>query len=138
MSGRHLEPDHSRGDANSIGGYALVHGRPAAFEGADGYSYSVSVEADETNDVEQPFGAFFLFVRWKRMGDQGVEGHLESEFLAFGDTRRAAVAQLNMWQLNDVKRALDACIHRDTNPIAERRWWDVMAADSGDESSDAR
>ena len=32
MSGRFLPPDHSRGDANTIGGYTAVHARPAAFD----------------------------------------------------------------------------------------------------------
>ena len=37
---QHRQPDHSRGDANTLGGYAAVHDRPAAFEGADGFSYT--------------------------------------------------------------------------------------------------
>ena len=34
--GQFLPADHSRGDANTIGGYIAVHSRPAAFEGSDG------------------------------------------------------------------------------------------------------
>ena len=34
------QPDHSKGDANTLGGYIAVHDRPAAFEGADGFSYT--------------------------------------------------------------------------------------------------
>jgi hypothetical protein len=34
---RFRQPDHSKGDASTIGGYAAVHDRPAAFEGSDGF-----------------------------------------------------------------------------------------------------
>ena len=61
MSGRFLPPDHERGDANTIGGYAAVHARPAAFEGADGMSYSVEIVVDETDIVGRPFGGYFFF-----------------------------------------------------------------------------
>ena len=36
-------PDHSKGDESTIGGYMAVHDRPAAFEGSDGFSYSVEI-----------------------------------------------------------------------------------------------
>ena len=38
-----ISPPITRGDANTIGGYMAVHGRPAAFEGTDGLSYSVEI-----------------------------------------------------------------------------------------------
>ena len=72
MSGRFLPPDHSRGDANTIGGYAAVHARPAAFEGSDGMSYSVEIAVDDTGTADQPFGAYLLFLRWRRIGAQGI------------------------------------------------------------------
>ena len=50
MSGLHLPPDHSRGDESTIGGYAAVHARPAAFEGVDGLSYSVELCTDRVGD----------------------------------------------------------------------------------------
>ena len=40
------QPDFSKGDPNTLGGYTAVHDRPAAFEGSDGFSYSVEVLAD--------------------------------------------------------------------------------------------
>ena len=88
---RFLPPDHTQGDERTIGGYARVHARPAAFEGSDGFSYSVELLADRTGDAARPWGAFLLFVQWKRFGDHGVSGHLESEFLAWGDERAAAL-----------------------------------------------
>ena len=43
---RFLPADHSKGDERTIGGYAAVHARPAAFEGRDGLSYSVEIMSD--------------------------------------------------------------------------------------------
>src|SRR3954466_11647359 len=68
MPGQHLPADHSRGDANTIGGYAAVHGRPAAFEGSDGLSYSVEIATAPTGDADRPWGAYLLFVQWSRIG----------------------------------------------------------------------
>src|SRR6478736_3794372 len=64
---RHQPPDHSKGDESTIGGYMAVHDRPAAFEGSDGFSYSVEIMADESGMGSQRWGAFFLFVKWARL-----------------------------------------------------------------------
>jgi hypothetical protein len=126
--GRFIPPDPSKGDENTIGGYMAVHARPAAFQGSDGLSYSVAIEADRTGEPERPFGAFFLFVRWRRLGTQGVEGHLESPFLAFGDSAASAREALGAMSLDAVKAVLDDLI-RGTTPAPPRRWWDVMRDD---------
>jgi hypothetical protein len=129
MSGRWLQPDHTQGDANTIGGYMRVHGRPAAFEGPDGLSYSVALEADATGDAARPFGAYFLFLRWRRVGAQGVDGHLETGYLAHGGSAEEALAALGAWPLGDVRAALDACVAEltgGTEGTGGRRWWDVM------------
>lgn len=102
-----------------------VHARPAAFQGSDGMSYSVAIEADRTGDAERPFGAYFLFVRWRRLGAQGVEGHLESAFLAHGDSAAAARNALGTMALEQVKTILEDLI-RANAPAPPRRWWDVM------------
>jgi hypothetical protein len=78
MPGQHLPADHGRGDANTIGGYAAVHGRPAAFVGTDGLSYSVEIVTSPTGDPERPWGAYLLFVRWSRIGASSPSGHLET------------------------------------------------------------
>jgi hypothetical protein len=126
MPGRHLPADHSKGDANTIGGYMAVHARPAAFEGSDGYSYSVELATDTTGDAERPVGAFLLFLRWRRIGEQGVEGHLESDFLAFGLTPAAAREALGAMPLSEVKSHLDALIAARHGAPPARKWWDVM------------
>ena len=126
MSGRFLPPDHSRGDANTIGGYAAVHARPAAFEGSDGMSYSVEIVVDETDVEGRSFGAYFLFLRWRRIGSQGIEGHLETDYLAYGATEDAARAAIGELTLGAEKRLLDDLIREQTASRPSRRWWDAM------------
>lgn len=124
MPGRFIPPDPSKGDENTIGGYMAVHARPAAFEGRDGMSYSVAIEADRTDDVERPWGAYFLFIRWRRIGSQGVEGHLETPFLAHGENAATAREALGTMPLAEVKAVLDGLIRQQSE--SGRRWWDVM------------
>lgn len=107
---RFLPADHSKGDERTIGGYAAVHARPAAFEGRDGWSYSVEILSDRVDDARGAYGAFFLFVQWKRFGEQGVGGHLESDFLAYGADAAAAKAALGMMPVELVQYALDVLI----------------------------
>ena len=119
--------DHSKGDANTIGGYIAVHDRPAAFEGADGFSYSVELLTDATGEAERPFGAYLLFVRWSRIGAQTPEGHLESEYLAFAGSEEEALRMLGTTRLDAVRTVLDALIARSRPEIgSQRRWWDAM------------
>ena len=129
--GAHLPPDHSLGDESTVGGYAAVHGRPAAFEGPDGMSYSVELCADETDDETQPWGAYLLFLRWRRVGDQGVEAHVETDFIVRGDDEETVLRELGRMPLRTAKATLDALV-RKSRPggATTRRWWDVMKADS--------
>ena len=126
MGGRFLPPDPSKGDERTIGGYMAVHARPAAFEGNDGLSYSVAIEVDRSGDPARPFGAYFLFVRWRRMGSQGVEGHLETPFLAWGRTADEARSALGAMLLGEVKAILDDLIRERQPAQGTRKWWDVM------------
>lgn len=130
MPGRFLPPDPSKGDVDTIGGYMAVHARPAAFEGADGFSYSVELCAESTGEAARPFGAYLLFLRWRRIGAQGVEGHLETDFLAWGETEAAAREAIGRMSLSDVKAALDRLVRDRSAPT--RRWWDVMRDEGGD------
>jgi hypothetical protein len=127
----HFHPaDHSKGDANTVGGYAAVHARPAAFEGSDGYSYSVEVCADATGDPARPWGGYLLFLRWRRLGAQGVEGHLESDFLAYGATEAEALAAAGRLPLQEARTRLEALVaERRSTSAPARRWWDVMRDD---------
>lgn len=134
MPGRHLPPDHSRGDANTLGGYAAVHARPAAFEGPDGLSYSVEILAEPTGEPARPWGAYLFFVRWARMGEQRTEGHLETTFLAYGDSEPEARDRVGALRLSEVRELLDALVRarqaEENRP--QRKWWDVMR-EEGDE-----
>jgi hypothetical protein len=126
VSGRFVPPDHSRGDANTIGGYAAVHARPAAFDGSDGMSYSVEIVVDETEILGRPYGAYFLFLRWRRIGTQGIEGHLETDYIAYGATEDAARAAIGAMSLNAVKQLLDQLIREHSANQPTRKWWDAM------------
>ena len=128
--GQFLPPDHSKGDESTVGGYAAVHARPAALEGPDGLSYSLEILADATGEAARPFGAYLLFVQWKRVGAPGVGGHLESEFLAWGATAARARRALGALPLADAQRVLDALIRAKDGGRPGRRWWDVMRSES--------
>ncbi|MGH7646707.1 MAG: hypothetical protein ACREND_01205 [Gemmatimonadaceae bacterium] len=127
--GRFLPPDHSKGDERTLGGYMAVHARPAAFEGRDGQSYSVSIESDETGDAAAPIGAYLLFVRWTP-GEPRVSGHLETEFLERAGTAEEASARVGAMPLARAREILDGLIAARA-PNADRPWWDAMHDEGG-------
>jgi len=129
---RYRPPDHSKGDESTIGGYAAVHDRPAAFEGSDGFSYSVELIVEETPDGEAPWSAFILFVKWSRIGAQTPEGHLESDYLAHGATEADARRALGAMPISDVKHVLDHLIAEKGSSENTRRWWDAMRDEDGE------
>jgi hypothetical protein len=139
MRGQHLPPDHARGDANTIGGYAAAHGRPAAFEGTDGLSYSVEIVTASTGHEERPFGAYLLFVQWARIGASTPSGHLETDFLAEADSEADAAAIVGALSLSQVRGALHALIAERAGGTPARRWWEAMNEDEpnppGEETS---
>jgi hypothetical protein len=129
VAGRHQPPDHTRGDERTIGGYMAVHARPAAFEGSDGFSYSVEICADPTGERQQPWGAYFLFLRWKRQGEQGIAGHLESDFLVRGASEAEVRHAIGALPLGSVKATLDQLVAAQAALAPTRKWWDVMRDD---------
>ncbi len=130
MAGRHIPGDPSKGDANTIGGYRAVHDRPAAFEGSDGYSYSVELNTDTTGSTAQPYGAYLFFLRWKRTGEQGVAGHLESAYLVYGRNEDDALAKLGAFTLSDTRAELERLIAAQPPEAKDaRRWLDVRPSD---------
>ena len=109
-----------------------MHDRPAAFEGPDGASYSVEITTDRVaSDGPEAFGAYFLFLKWRRIGSQGVEGHLETEYLAWGPTPDVARKVLGTMPLLQVRAILYELIAKES-PSSNRRWWDVMRAEGED------
>lgn len=133
---QYRQPDFSQGDPNTLGGYMAVHDRPAAFEGADGFSYSVEILVDEDHAATaERWGAYLFFVKWARIGSSSPEGHLESEVLARGSTESQARSRVGALPLSDVRRVLDDLIARAPG-APKRRWWDAMDADdAGDHTA---
>jgi hypothetical protein len=122
---RFLPPDHSKGDEQTLGGYMAVHARPAAFEGADGASYSADIAIDDTGDAAAPVGAYLIFLRWSP-GEPRIVGHLESDFLARARSEDEARATIGALSLVETKRVLDDLIRASRPSGAERPWWEVM------------
>ena len=128
--GQFTQPDHTKGDANTVGGYRAVHGRPAAFEGPDGYAYSVEPMAEPNEDDAEPWAGYLLFVRWARIGAAAPEGHVESPALVHGATEEAVLAEIGALTLSEARRTLERLVadrHGGSPPA--RKWWDAMNAD---------
>jgi hypothetical protein len=93
----------------TLGGYMAVHGRPPAFTGADGRAYSADLFVDPTPGADGRFGAALFFVRWSPDGER-PDGHVETEYVAFGSTAQEARRVARSLSLFDVKRLLDLAI----------------------------
>lgn len=130
------QPDFAKGDPNTLGGYASVHDRPAAFEGSDGFSYSVEILADDEGAAADggSWSAYLFFIKWARIGASSPDGHLESDVLARGATEREARDRVGAMPLSEVKRVLDELIARAPGGAPKRKWWDAMRADDDGES----
>lgn len=124
---RFLPADHSKGDETTVGGYEVVHGRPAAFDGPDGFSYSIAMLSDAlVDDARGAYGAYLMFLRWRRIGEEGVEGHIETDFLECAATREAALAQLGAWPLARAQELLSVELALSGAPLV---WPDVEDAE---------
>ena len=123
------QPDFSKGDPNTLGGYMAAHDRPAAFEGADGFSYSVDILMDTAPEEPEPWGAYLFFVRWARIGASAPEGHLESAILHRGRSETEARERIGAMRLSEVRHVLDALIAQSPFGAPKRKWWDAMNAD---------
>ena len=110
-----------------------MHGRPAAFEGSDGLSYSVEIVASPTGHAERSWGAYLLFVQWSRVGATTPIGHLESDFLAEADSEEDARAIVGALSLGQVRALLHGLIAQRAGGPPSRKWWDAMRDESADE-----
>jgi hypothetical protein len=128
------QPDFTKGDPNTLGGYTAVHDRPAAFEGSDGYSYSVEILADEDVHAESGarWGAYLFFVKWARIGASAPAGHVESDVLATAASEDEARARVGAMKLTEVRGVLDRLIAAAPGGAPKRKWWDAMADDTED------
>ena len=121
--GQFLPADHSKGDANTVGGYTAVHSRPPAFEGKDGASYSVEVMTDETGDPSHPWAGYLFFVRYGQ-GDPVASGHVETEYLRYADSEDGARALVGDMSLNDAVAELNKAIAAKSSD--SRPWYEAM------------
>jgi hypothetical protein len=126
--GQFLPADHSKGDANTLGGYIAVHDRPAAFEGRDGASYSVEIITDADAERGARFSSYILFIRW-REGDPVASGHLETPYLSSGNTEAESRRTIEQMMLNDVRGELDRLIRE---PERSRPWYEAARDEGGD------
>ena len=124
MPGRYLPPNPDAGDESTLGGYMAVHSRPAAFDGPDGLPYSVAIMVDDTGDPAKGFGAYLMFLQWRRIGEPGVDAHIETEYLAFDDTPEAARSHVSALSLHAVKEHLDTLVN--ARRTTGHKWWDAM------------
>ncbi len=121
--GQFLPADHSKGDANTVGGYTAVHARPPAFEGKDGTSYSVEVMTDASGDAAKPWAGYLMFIRW-RAGDPVAMGHVETDYLRDGSTENEAREAVGAMLLNDALVELNKALELRAGP--SRPWWEAM------------
>ena len=126
--GQFLPADHSKGDANTLGGYIAVHSRPAAFEGRDGASYSVEIITDAKAERGVAFSSYILFIRW-REGDPVAAGHLETPYIGGGATEAESRGAIEKLKLSEVRAELDKLIR---GPEKTRPWYEVARDEGGD------
>jgi hypothetical protein len=96
---------------SSLGGYLGHHDRPPAFEGPDGYPYTVSLEVEKTPNLQAPFSGYLVFPRWAETG-AGIVGHLETPLLFHGKSREEVLAELEALTLLEVTDLLKGSIMR--------------------------
>lgn len=92
----------------TLGGYQAVHGRPPAFEGRDGCSYSAGIFSEDAPGPDGRYGAAVIFVRWTPSNEP--EGHLETDFLAYDADPSRAEQTVGRMPLLEAKRHLDGLI----------------------------
>jgi hypothetical protein len=97
-------------DETTLGGYLVKHQRPPAFGGPDGRAYSAAVMLADERDAAGRFGAALLFVRWSEAGD-APDGHVETDYVAFGTTPEEAQQAIHTLSLHDLKAHLDRAVH---------------------------
>lgn len=107
-----------------------VHARPAAFEAADGTSYSAEIVTDPAPQAdsgrERTVSGYLLFVRW-RAGDPVASGHVETEYLATG-TEQEVLRKIGALTLQEVRALLNSAV---TGTAPSRPWWDAMREEGG-------
>lgn len=95
----------------TLGGYQSHHSRPPAFQGMDGCPYTVSIEVEQTANLEAPFSGFLVFPRWADSG-AGIVGHVETPLIFHGKSRAEVEEKLGSLPLLTVNELLQQAILR--------------------------
>ena len=93
----------------TLGGYYDAHHCPPAFLGADGVSYTAEIIVADEPDEGGQYGAAVLFIRWSSENRQ-PDGHLETGYLTYGDSRDQAILVAEGLTLSEIKEHLDQMI----------------------------
>ena len=102
-------PGSPPGEDGTLGGYLRSHSRPPAFQGPDGYPYTVSVEVEKSPDLATPFLGYLVFPRWAESG-AGIIGHLETPIILKGKSPDEVRSALGDLTLSDVRKLLDEAL----------------------------
>ena len=123
-----------RGDANTIGGYTAVHGRPAAFEGADGFSYSVEIVTSTDGRRRSARGARICCSCAGRASARSRRGSSRDGLPRRGRHRGGGARRRRRAGRSSAVQAAARRARRDiAAESAPRRWWDAMRDERGDE-----
>jgi hypothetical protein len=82
---------------------------------------------DTTGDPSQPYAGYLLFVRWG-IGDPVATGHVETDYLVYGQTEDEARVKMGAMLLNDAVEELNRGIVKRESPT--RPWWEAMNDES--------
>ncbi len=105
------DTDAAPEEDETLGGYVQHHNRPPAFEGSDGYPYTVSAEVEKSPDLQAPFLGYLVFPRWAETG-AGIIGHLETPIITRQSSPAKVEARLESLPLTEVRALLDAAVAR--------------------------
>lgn len=108
MTSSQEDPDALPEDG-TLGGYLKVHDRPPAFEGSDGYPYTVSPEVERTGNLAAPFLGYLVFPRWAETG-VGIVGHVESLTLVECRTETEVRDRLGALTLSEIRQILEDAV----------------------------
>lgn len=97
---------------STLAGYLSAHGRPPAFDGPDGYPYTVSPEVEKTSNLRAPYAGYLVFPRWALTG-VGIVGHVETPLLCECPASEEAQRYLGALTLLEVQRLLSDAVVRD-------------------------
>ncbi len=102
-------------DETTLKGYIQVHERPPAFEGSDGFPYTVSVEIESSKDLQAPYVGYLVFPRWASNG-LGIIGHLQTPVISRNKTHKQTEDDIYLLKLSEIKLLLEKVIaSRDDN-----------------------